>query len=165
MSLFLCICKSVCPKFVNATPLLTTWLLCFEQFYGSYWTFNVFFYTLLLWTQLDRFPSSFIALLDTLCGWSQGPAILFPTILWNFTYYTIRTLCGCNSSETAQILFNFCRIVNHFMHLIILALLTDLTNLTGTIGLTWICTHCGRNSSETAERILFKFCIIDSPNM
>ena len=78
-----------------------------------------------------------------------------------------------NSSETAQrISFKFCRIVSHHMYLIILYCHFDSTNFTPVMGLCWffrtcytVGTICARNSSETAQRISFKFCRIVSHHM
>ena len=82
-------------------------------------------------------------------------------------YYNIGTLCGRNSSETTErILLKFCMIVRHHMQLFISFRHFDSTNFTGVMGLYRlnayynIGTLCGRNSSETIERILLKFCTI-----
>ena len=75
--------------------------------------------------------------------------------------------CGRNSLETTEpILLKFCVIVCHHMQLIISCRHFDSTNFTGVMGLYRlnayynIGTLCGRNSSETTERILLKFCMI-----
>ena len=87
-------------------------------------------------------------------------------------YYNIGTLCGRNSSETTErILLKFCMIVCQHMQLIILCRHFGSTDFTGVMGLYRlnayynIGTLCGRNSSETTERILLKFCMIVCQHM